>query len=163
MSPNITAFYCKFKYINMDVSKNKIQSQQDLKSADNQDIVILVVEDDFFSHSFLDALLSDKNYTLLHAWDGKEAITQVEKNPSIALVLMDINMPKVDGFGALSKIKGVRPKLPIIAQTAYAFSHDKEKVLKAGFDRYIAKPIDPTELFGLMDELLLSVKGDSNV
>ncbi|MBK7030004.1 MAG: response regulator [Bacteroidales bacterium] len=77
---------------------------------------------------------------ILHAWNGEEAVQMVKDNPNIALVLMDIRMPVMDGYTATGKIKKMRPDLPVIAQTAFAFSEDKEKAMKVGFDNYITKP-----------------------
>jgi CheY-like chemotaxis protein len=115
---------------------------------------ILIVEDDLYSHAYIDKLLAYKQFTLLHAWDGKEAVQQVKNHPDISLVLMDIKMPKMDGYTAMHLIKEMRPELPVIAQTAYALSHDKEDALDAGFDSYISKPIPADELFSLIDNLI---------
>jgi PAS domain S-box-containing protein len=101
---------------------------------------ILVVEDEVYNFSYLEKLLSSTNVNILHAWDGREAVDLVSKNPDISLVLMDIRMPVMDGYTATSKIKDLRPDLPVIAQTAFAFSEDKEKAMKVGFDNYITKP-----------------------
>jgi PAS domain S-box-containing protein len=115
---------------------------------------ILIVEDDLYSHAYIDKLLAYKQFNLLHAWDGKEAVQQVKNHPDISLVLMDIKMPKMDGYTAMRLIKEMRPELPIVAQTAYALSHDKEDALDAGFDSYISKPIPADELFSLIDNLI---------
>jgi CheY-like chemotaxis protein len=79
---------------------------------------------------------------LLHAWDGTQAVENVKNHSDISLVLMDIKMPKMNGYEATRRIKEIRPKLPVIAQTAYALSSDREQALHAGCDNYIAKPID---------------------
>ncbi|WP_052345486.1 PAS domain-containing hybrid sensor histidine kinase/response regulator [Alkaliflexus imshenetskii] len=119
---------------------------------------ILLVEDDLYSHAYLDRLLTSKNYNLLHAWDGKEAVKLVMRNLEISLVLMDIKMPKMDGFQALKLIKNFRPELPVIAQTAYALSNDKEKAINEGFDNYLSKPISETELFNMLSGTLKYAK-----
>jgi len=71
----------------------------------------------------------------------------VQDDPEIRLVLMDLKMPQMDGFDATAKIKQLAPKLPIIAQTAYAMNHDIDKALACGVDDYIVKPIRKNELF----------------
>jgi CheY-like chemotaxis protein len=70
---------------------------------------------------------------------------------------MDINMPKMNGYEATRLIRKIRPELPIIAQTAFAIEGDKEKILAAGCDYYISKPINKDDLF---DKILSSF--DSN-
>lgn len=102
---------------------------------------ILIVEDEINSHTLIKELLSGTNVKLLHAWDGSEAVEHVKKRKDISLVLMDIKMPVMDGYEATKLIKTIRPKLPVIAQTAFAGHHDKTRALKAGFDNYISKPI----------------------
>ncbi len=103
---------------------------------------VLIVEDEINNHAYFEELLSGTNVKLLHAWDGKEAIEQIKKYTNISLVLIDIKMPILNGYKATRLIKHIRPKLPVIAQTAYALSHDREQALKAGCDNYFAKPID---------------------
>jgi PAS domain S-box-containing protein len=103
---------------------------------------ILIVEDDINNHSLLEAMFTGTNAKLLHAWDGREAVESVENHADISLVLMDIKMPIMDGYKATRLIKHLRPKLPVIAQTAYALSHDRNLALDAGCDDYLSKPIE---------------------
>jgi PAS domain S-box-containing protein len=121
------------------VKGNKAELLQSGKQNWNRH-VILVVEDEMYNYSYLEKSLSSTNVGILHAWNGVEAIEIVKTHPEISLVLMDIRMPEMDGYTATSKIKELRPQLPIIAQTAYAFAEDKEKALKVGFDNYLTKP-----------------------
>lgn len=107
---------------------------------------VLIVEDDFYNHSYLEELLSGTKIKMLHAWDGEEAVEIVKKHHDISLVLMDITMPVMDGLKATRIIKNIRPKLPVIAQTANALSIDRKLALDAGCDDYISKPIK-MELF----------------
>src|SRR5690554_7320395 len=65
----------------------------------------------------------------------------VQKHPEISVVLMDVKMPVMSGYEATAAIKKLRPDLPVIAQTAYALSGDKDKALAAGCDDYLSKPI----------------------
>lgn len=78
----------------------------------------------------------------------------VANRPDIDLVLMDLKMPVMDGFKASTEIKRIRPNLPVIAQTAYAFAADKLKATEAGCDDYIAKPINRTELLQMIGKYL---------
>jgi len=78
---------------------------------------------------------------LIHAWDGMEAVEMFRKhNPQI--VLMDINMPVMDGYEATREIRKYSAKIPIIAVTAFAYASDEQKVMESGFDGYMPKPIN---------------------
>jgi len=111
---------------------------------------VLVAEDDDVNYFFVHEMLADYSINIQRAADGNEAVELVRSNPNFDIVLMDIKMPGKDGFEATREIKEFRKELPIIAQTAYAFSTDKEKALAAGCDDYISKPIDRLKLVSLM-------------
>jgi len=115
---------------------------------------ILIVEDDITNSAYVEELLSSTGIKLLHAWDGSNAVELVKNNSSISLVLMDIKMPAMDGYEATRLIKQIRPELPVIAQTAYALSHDRAQILQAGFNNYISKPIPQKILLDLMADYL---------
>jgi CheY-like chemotaxis protein len=105
-------------------------------------IIILVVDDDNLSFILLKEILEENGISVLYASDGETAIELLNDHPEIKLVLMDIKMPKMNGFEATKKIKLMRPELPVIAQTALAFKTDKQKIFAAGCDDYLLKPID---------------------
>jgi CheY-like chemotaxis protein len=115
---------------------------------------ILLVEDEVNNHAFAEQLLKVTNVNLLHAWDGSEAVELVKNNPNISLVLMDIKMPIMNGYEATRLIKLIRPELPVIAQTAYALSQEREQALEAGCDNYISKPIDKELFMKLLNSFL---------
>jgi len=121
-----------------ETGPGKVQGTSVHKDWNNH--VVLVVEDEMYNYSYIEKVLTATNIRIIHAWDGQEAIDLVIKHPEISLVLMDIKMPVMDGYAATRKIKELRPQLPIIAQTAFAFSEDKEKALNTGFDNYLTKP-----------------------
>jgi PAS domain S-box-containing protein len=105
--------------------------------------LILVAEDDETNFYYLNALLSrETGATVLHASNGREAIELFEANPGIKLILMDIKMPEIDGFEATRQIRLTGSNVCIIAITAYAMSGDEEKIIAAGCDAYISKPIN---------------------
>ena len=111
---------------------------------------MLITEDDEVNFYFLEKVLS-KEFKLLHAVSGQEAIKLFKDNPEIALILMDIKMPgKYNGFEATRKIREINREIPIIAQTAYAMESDKTKALEAGCNDYISKPYSPAELNSLI-------------
>ncbi len=107
---------------------------------------ILIVEDDVSSRLYLNKILEKTGASLINATDGKEAIEAVMANPGIDIVLMDIQLPVIDGYGAARKIRELRKDIIIIAQTAYSLLGDREKIIASGFDDYIVKPIFPHQL-----------------
>ncbi len=115
---------------------------------------ILIVEDDESSYEFLKTIIELQSIKTLWAQNGKESVEMCESNTDIDLVLMDINMPVMNGYIATENIKKSKPTLPIIAQTAYAIVGDKEKALKAGCDDYISKPIKKDDLINLIEKYL---------
>ncbi len=111
---------------------------------------ILVAEDNMSNYMLISKQLSYHNAKILHASNGQEAIDICRENDDIDLVLMDIKMPIVNGYEATEAIKKFKPDLPIIAQTAYALAEDRFKAKQAGFDQYIAKPIQMNLLIELI-------------
>ncbi|NDV84570.1 response regulator [Bacteroides sp. 51] len=114
--------------------------------------IILVAEDTDSNYLLIKNIIRDR-YTLIHAVNGVEAL-ETWKNNHVDLILMDINMPKMDGITATKEIRKKDSKLPIIAATAYAFDGDRQKALEAGCTDYIAKPIKPKELLGMISKYL---------
>lgn len=121
-------------------------------------IIILIVEDDPTSMEYLKRIIRHEKTKTYTATNGVDAIEVVKNNPDIELVLMDLKMPKMDGFETIRYLKSIRPNLPIIAQTANAFSEDKDAVMKAGFDDYISKPIRRELLLAKINSILLKKK-----
>ena len=115
---------------------------------------ILVVEDSKMAYELIKKLLRGTNASFQLETDGKSAIERCTKDPSIDLVLMDIQLPMIDGYSATRQIKEKRANLPIIAQTANAMSDDRKKAFDAGCDEYIAKPLDREELIRKINNLL---------
>ncbi len=105
-----------------------------------EDKNILVVEDVDTNKIFFDAALRRTKAKILWAKDGQEAIDMFKAN-DIDLVLMDLQLPVMDGYTATREIKKINPKIPVIAQTAHVMSGEREKSLEAGCDDYLAKPI----------------------
>ncbi len=103
--------------------------------------LILVAEDEEYNYLYLDELLNKLGLKHVQAKDGKEAIDICRENKNVNLILMDIKMPVIDGYTAAQKIKEFSPKIPIIAQSAYALEHEREK-FRDVFDDYLAKPIN---------------------
>jgi CheY-like chemotaxis protein len=118
------------------------------------DKTILIVEDDDVSNEFFEEVLRPTEAKLLFAREGKTAIQMCKDNPDIDVILMDIQLPVMDGQEAAEEIRKINSAITIIAQTAYAMSDDREKYLSAGFDDYISKPITPSGLLELIDKYI---------
>jgi len=116
---------------------------------------ILIAEDDDTNFFYLNTILSREfRSKILHAENGREAIDLFKENPDIRLVLMDIKMPEIDGIEATRQIKIIRSEVPVIAITAYAMSGDEERVLAAGCDGYLSKPISKEKLLRKIAEFV---------
>ena len=116
---------------------------------------ILIVEDDLSSRLYLNKILEKTGASLLIACDGKEAIETARANPDIDIILLDIQLPVIDGYGAARIIREFRNDVIIIAQTAYSLLGDRERIIASGFDDYIVKPIFPQHL---IEKLTKSVR-----
>ncbi|MBI9035942.1 MAG: PAS domain S-box protein, partial [Bacteroidales bacterium] len=107
---------------------------------------ILIVEDDMHSYELLKIPLKSRRASILWATDGEQAIQLCEKNTHIDLVLMDMNLPVVNGYKASRAIRKLRPQLPIIAQTAYAQQDNADSIIEAGCNDIISKPLQQKKL-----------------
>ena len=120
--------------------------------------LFLIAEDDKFSYKFLEGFLKQTKAEVLHAVDGRQAVELCMKNKNIDLVLMDIQMPEMNGLEATEEIKKFNRNIPIIAQTANAITEERQKCLNAGCDDFVTKPVNITELYSKIDRWL-SIKG----
>ncbi len=111
---------------------------------------ILIVEDNHANWEFFKAVLEKTGASLVRASTGQEALDYAASNDPLDLILMDIQMPDINGFEATRQIKKLHNTLPIIAQTAYAMPHDRERSLAAGCDDYLPKPIKPEDLLSII-------------
>lgn len=113
---------------------------------------ILIAEDDLFSYEYLRVLLEDISEKIVRTKTGAETIEIIKDNNDFDLILMDIKMPVVNGYVATKKIREFNNDIIIIAQTANVLADEKEKVLNAGCNDYIKKPIDSYKLFNIIEK-----------
>jgi two-component system cell cycle response regulator DivK len=116
---------------------------------------ILVVEDQEDNRQILRDLLSNAGYEMTEAVNGEEALAEVARQRP-DLILMDIQLPIMDGYEATRRIR-INPDLksvPIIAVTSYALAGDESKALAAGCDAYVTKPFSPRQLLAKIREYL---------
>lgn len=129
---------------NLLLSERRVVEQSKLK--------ILIAEDTDSNYRLFETILM-KDYQLLHARNGQEAVEMFREHEP-HLILMDINMPVMNGYEAVEQIRKLSTVVPIIAVTAYAFEQDEQKILHSGFDAYTSKPINATMLKGKITTLL---------
>jgi len=113
---------------------------------------VLIVDDDMRNIFALSKTLRARGLNVVMAQDGLKALRQIEENPAIDIVLMDIMMPGMDGYETMRRIRALprHAQLPIIAVTAKAMQGDRDKCLEAGASDYLAKPVDVDKLLSMM-------------
>jgi CheY-like chemotaxis protein len=145
-------------YFTLPVQEDKIE--KDNKSEDKAITMgknfsgktILIAEDEQSNFDFLKILLTRMDIKVLWAKDGLEAVKLCETDPSINLVLMDIKMPRLNGYDATKLIKSKRPDLPIVAQTAYAMISDQQEAEQSGCDEYLSKPLKINQIIEILEK-----------
>jgi signal transduction histidine kinase len=149
-----TAFYLSFplsKMITVDMIHEKKPRDQSLDFLSGK--LVLIVEDVEYNYRYLEILIcKNQDVKLLWAQNGLEAVEMCRKYPDINLVLMDIQLPEINGIDATRIIKSENISIPVIAETAYASSADIQTILAAGCDDVVVKPINRNELLKKMAE-----------
>jgi Response regulator containing CheY-like receiver, AAA-type ATPase, and DNA-binding domains len=116
---------------------------------------ILIVEDEAVSRLLFEKALKKTKANLFFVKDGLEAVNMVRENDEIDVVLMDIRLPRMNGFEAVAKIKEINPDLPVIIQTAYAMESTREEAHRLGCDDFVTKPIIIESLLNILRKHLL--------
>jgi CheY-like chemotaxis protein/HAMP domain-containing protein len=137
-----------------DMPSDKQRMLERLHSSDENLVAqkVLLVDDDARNIFALSSVLERRGMQVLTATTGREAIALLEQTPGVAIVLMDIMMPEMDGYETMQVIRG-KPefrRLPIIALTAKAMKGDREKCLEAGASDYLAKPVNTEQLLSAL-------------
>ena len=137
-----------------DLPEDKRMTLERLHGSD-EDLIgkeVLVVDDDVRNIFALSSVLERRGMRVLTANTGREAIAKLEATPGVAIVLMDIMMPEMDGYQTMREIRGSAGyrRLPIIALTAKAMKGDREKCLQAGASDYLAKPVNTEQLISAL-------------
>jgi CheY-like chemotaxis protein len=123
----------------LSISSSNWSSKKCLLVDDNKDVLI-----------YLNRILLDTGISILTARSGREAIDLIKNTPDIDVVLLDMQMPEMDGIEATKEIRKIRRDLPIIAQTAFIFEDDKDIILEAGCDACLIKPIRKEHLLSVL-------------
>jgi signal transduction histidine kinase/CheY-like chemotaxis protein len=151
-----SSFFFSIPFVEMPVTA-KISEEKEIPPVfinTDSGKVILVVEDDLASFLLIEEILKLMNLNVHHVTDGRQAIDFMKDNPYVQLILMDIKLPVMNGYDATCAIKKLYPEIPIIAQTAFAMTGDKEKALEAGCDDYLVKPLDPLQIQAVIRRFL---------
>ena len=152
-----TTFYFTIPYHRLSIPINAIEETPEPTKVFNwEGKTFLVAEDEEDNFRYIEVALALSNASLIWARDGQEAVDVFKRVNDIDLVLMDIKMPQMDGYTATREIKNISSKVPVIAQTAYAMSEEKEKSREAGCDDYIAKPIGYDDLLATINRFVPS-------
>jgi CheY-like chemotaxis protein len=139
-------------------AKERAEATPDLKpttpqkSTQIRKLNVLIAEDDESSAMLQKKIIEKYCKKVSHVYSGVDAVDSTHKNPGLDMILMDIQMPLMNGYEATKKIRTFNNEVIIIAQTAYAMPGDREKALEAGCNDYISKPIKKTDLLDLMNK-----------
>jgi len=155
--------------IPMESDKPKVISKSEtIKDVGDYDIPdltgknILIAEDEELNYMILKLYIENTNANIYRAENGKKAVEIVAKN-RIDFVFMDIKMPVMDGMEAMKIIKKAFPSIPVVAQTAYTFSEDKDKALAQGFNDYLSKPLAKKTVIEILRKYFFSEVGETVV
>lgn len=136
------------------MNNNSKTTEKSLRSYDWSGHCILVVEDDFYNYKFLEGWVGMMKAEAIWAESGPEAIELCKERKDISVVIMDVQLPRMNGYDATRFIKECRPDLPVIAATASDLEEERIKSEEAGCDGFIEKPIDIKKLTKIVEELL---------
>lgn len=103
----------------------------------------MVAEDDEFFVGYIETILFPFDFNIFHAKNGLEAVNIYLSNTDIKVILMDIQMPIMDGLTAAKEIRKINPEVPIIAQSSFSFNRVKDKAINSGCNEFLIKPVDP--------------------
>jgi CheY-like chemotaxis protein len=117
---------------------------------------VLLADDDMRNLFAINAVLESAHLNVIHAQNGREAVSLLEESPGVDLVLMDTMMPEMDGLSAIREIRADPrfAELPIVSLTAKAMKGDRESALAAGASDYVPKPVDPDRLLAVVNRWL---------
>ncbi|MFK5855175.1 MAG: response regulator [Bacteroidota bacterium] len=149
-----TTFCFTLPIIHYDDKIGSNQTKVEIANPNLHGKTFLIAEDEDDNFELINILLTKSGAKIIRAINGKEAINIIKKNDDIDLVFMDVKMPVMNGLEATTKVREFNKIIPIIAQTAYAQTGDRETTLKAGCNDYISKPILKNVLFELIKKYI---------
>jgi signal transduction histidine kinase/CheY-like chemotaxis protein len=149
--PDLGSLFYFVQVFDVGEENNYSSNQNEKTESMNADKVdlngkVMVVEDNAINVMVVNKFLKKWDVQAVVAKNGKEAIDVYQSDPKIVVILMDLQMPEMDGYEATEKLREIGVTTPIIALTASALVEDQEKIKSAGMDDYITKPFDPVNL-----------------
>ena len=155
------SFYFKIPSIKPQEIIKEVQIPSAMIPYETQKLKILVAEDDSISLKFISKILKIFGENLLIARNGFEAVNLSKKNPDIDIILMDIQMPVMNGYEAIKKIREFNKEVIIITQSAFVFTDEAEKAIEVGGNGYISKPIDKKQLIDHINTQIINARQKS--
>ena len=155
-TPDIgSSFFIRIPY-SQDENSKVLPLDTNHKNGQNKSLYgkkILIVDDFEVNLTLIQQMLQSTGMELFVAENGKNAVEYCQKN-HFDLILLDLQMPELNGYDTLKLIKKEQPDIKIVAQTAYALANEKEQILNSGFDGYISKPIIKQDLIELINRMI---------
>lgn len=149
-----TTFYFSLPLKKTTMVLNTIKDDKTSITPNWGNFKILIAEDEEANFYYLEEILMPTKINIIHVTSGRAAVELCKTDNEINIVLMDIKMPEMDGYTATRLIKGFNSEIPIIAQTAYAMSDDRQKAIDAGCNDYLAKPINKAVFIEILKRYL---------
>ncbi|MFW6290656.1 MAG: response regulator [Mariniphaga sp.] len=134
------------------IIRNK--KMEDDKAKNKNARTVLIAEDDEFNYTLIKTILSLHGFEVVRARDGKEAVDLYRSCEGVDIVLMDLQMPVMDGFTALKEIRSLDGHVPVIVQTTYNIDGMRDKAFRLGCNEFITKPIDPDFLMSTVEKYI---------
>jgi len=150
---NGSIFYFTIQ-IDNDTLKEKKDENIKFDELKIKDKTILIAEDEDINYLLISKMLLKYELNLIRVTNGLDAVLEFERNSNIDMILMDVKMPILDGYGATKKIREIDKYIPIIIVTAYALSEDKEYALNSGCNGYLTKPIIKKDLINMIKKYI---------
>ncbi len=123
---------------------------------------VMIAEDDAMSYKFLELVLTKKTcINIIWAINGQQAVDFCRIYNHIDIILMDIQLPLIDGFEAVKRIKKLKPEIPIIVQSANSYNDEWQTSIELGCDAYLTKPVNANKLIEQIESLLKSAVSKS--
>ena len=154
-----SVFTFSIPYRQTDTARLKTEDHQKDQPGKNLDwsaYKCLLVDDNVDVLTYLKRILLDTGINVISASSGAEAINIISKTPDLDLILLDLQMPEINGLEVTKEIRKINSKIPVIAQTAYIFEDDKAGILQAGCDACLIKPILKDNLIAVMSSFIKS-------
>ena len=148
-------------YFNIPVEETVSDTKNDAKKSDIKSNTynwnnkkILIAEDDDANFKLLESFLEKTNVKIQWVKDGQEVLDELNNNSTYDLILMDVNMPKMNGNDSLINLRKKGFNIPVVAQTAYAMDDEREYIMQIGYNDYIPKPINYPLFLNILSKYL---------